>query len=298
MIAVVPVRRGAPPRGAETAIDAAQGRVLVVGEGAAVAADLLDTDVVELSTCEAGSFAPARLAAWLATALASVRGIVLPGSPDGRDLLGRLAARTGRRAVAFCDEVTDEFAATTLHEGRQRLCVPLDGPFVASVVPRRPRGRSAALPAASAVAMSGPEVADAVCVGLDEVAPGEAELTEADRIVAGGLGCGVEALGALAAVASGLGAAMGVTRPVADRGLAPHSRQIGTTGVAVSPSLYLAFGISGAVQHTAAIGSPTHVVAVNTDAACPMMRLADLAVVADAPGTLRALAASLEGEGR
>ncbi|NLA35039.1 MAG: electron transfer flavoprotein subunit alpha, partial [Actinobacteria bacterium] len=72
-----------------------------------------------------------------------------------------------------------------------------------------------------------------------------------------------------------------------------HDRQIGTTGVVVNPDLYLAFGISGAVQHTAGLGHPDHIVSVNTDPHCPMMAMADLAVVADANATLDALAALL-----
>ncbi len=73
---------------------------------------------------------------------------------------------------------------------------------------------------------------------------------------------------------------MGATRVITDRGWIPHDRQIGTTGVVVDPQLYLAFGISGAVQHTAGLGHPEHVISINTDQHCPMMELADLAVVA------------------
>jgi electron transfer flavoprotein alpha subunit len=69
---------------------------------------------------------------------------------------------------------------------------------------------------------------------------------------------------------------------ITDRGWVGHERQIGTTGVVVAPELYLAFGISGAVQHTSGLGHPDHIVSVNTDAHCPMMQLADLAVVSDA----------------
>ena len=86
---------------------------------------------------------------------------------------------------------------------------------------------------------------------------------------------------------------MGATRVVTDRGWVSHSRQIGTTGVVVDPELYLAFGISGAVQHTAGLGAPEHIVSVNTDPHCPMMAMADLAVVADANATLDELVARL-----
>ena len=96
-------------------------------------------------------------------------------------------------------------------------------------------------------------------------------------------------------VASGIGASMGATRVITDRGWVPHARQIGTTGVVVDPTVYLAFGISGAVQHTAGLGAPDHVVSVNTDPHCPMMQLADLAIVADANAVLDELEARLRG---
>jgi electron transfer flavoprotein alpha subunit len=83
---------------------------------------------------------------------------------------------------------------------------------------------------------------------------------------------------------------------VTDRGWLSHSRQIGTTGVVVAPHLYLAFGISGAVQHTAGLGDPDHVISVNLEPHCPMMGLADLAVVADANETIAELERRLGGE--
>ena len=73
-------------------------------------------------------------------------------------------------------------------------------------------------------------------------------------------------------------------------------RQIGTTGVVVDPRLYIAFGISGAVQHTSGLGQPDHIISVNTDAHCPMMQMSDLAIVADANDVLEALASRLSSE--
>ena len=69
-----------------------------------------------------------------------------------------------------------------------------------------------------------------------------------------------------------------------------YDRQIGTTGVTVDPELYVAFGISGAAQHVGGLGTPEHVVSVNTDPSCPMTLMADLGIVADAPSVLAALA--------
>jgi electron transfer flavoprotein alpha subunit len=69
-----------------------------------------------------------------------------------------------------------------------------------------------------------------------------------------------------------------------------HERQIGTTGIAVDPDLYLALGVAGASQHTGGLGSPRHVVSVNTDPSCPMTAMADLGLVTDAHGLLLELA--------
>ena len=122
------------------------------------------------------------------------------------------------------------------------------------------------------------------------------DLAEADRIFGGGAGLDTEErIQQLAALAGALGASMGATRVITDRGWAAHQRQIGTTGVVVDPALYVALGISGAVQHTAGLGTPEHIVSVNTDPHCPMMQLADLAIVADANAVLDELERLVHG---
>ncbi|MBA3606565.1 MAG: electron transfer flavoprotein subunit alpha/FixB family protein [Acidimicrobiia bacterium] len=123
------------------------------------------------------------------------------------------------------------------------------------------------------------------------------DLGEAQRIVAGGAGLeSPERFAQLADVAAAVGASVGATRVITDRGWVDHDRQIGTTGVVVAPRLYVALGISGAVQHTAGLGDPDHIVSVNTDAHCPMMQLADLAVVSDANAVLDELQRALAGD--
>jgi electron transfer flavoprotein alpha subunit len=87
---------------------------------------------------------------------------------------------------------------------------------------------------------------------------------------------------------------MGATRVVTDAGWTGHQRQIGTTGVAIDPDLYVALGVSGATQHTGGLGAPRHLVSVNTDAACPMTGMANLGLVADATGLLLQLARHLD----
>ena len=120
------------------------------------------------------------------------------------------------------------------------------------------------------------------------------ELREATRIVAGGAGLGSpEAMDLLGQVATALGCATGATRVVTDAGWAPFNRQIGTTGQVVDPDLYIAVGISGAVQHVSGIGQPKDVVSINLDPSAPMMLMADLALVTDAAALTVALAGRL-----
>jgi len=112
--------------------------------------------------------------------------------------------------------------------------------------------------------------------------PHTVDLTEAERIVSGGLGVGgPEGMETLQALADQLNAALGGTRVVADRGWLAVERFIGTTGKIVAPKLYIAFGVSGAGQHVAGITGSETIVAVNSDRTSPLLNMADLGVVGD-----------------
>jgi electron transfer flavoprotein alpha subunit len=299
VIAVVPVRDGTLPAGADATVWECAGRVLVIGQDAARAASTLRGSIEALLTCEAGVFAPAAWSRGLAGVLQGEREIVLPGSPDGRDLAGRLAAAMDRACHAWCTSVSPSHVVMTRLDGAQSVTVPAPEPFVATIVPfhvAEERSDTARPPIAREVTLVASTQRDVTVEGVDEADPGEVDLAEASRIVAGGLGLGgTEQFGRLAELAHGLRASLGATRPVADRGIVGHERQIGTTGAMVDPVLYVAFGISGAVQHTAGLGHPERIISVNTDASCPMMAMADLAVVADAAATARALLERLGG---
>ena len=127
------------------------------------------------------------------------------------------------------------------------------------------------------------------------------DLAEAGLVFGGGAGLasGLDAGAAratfdlLTRVAAAAGAAAGATRVATDAGWAGPDRQIGTTGVTITPRRYVAFGISGAVQHTGGLGEPEQVASVNTDPHCPMTAMSSLGVIADARGTLVALAREL-----
>ena len=121
------------------------------------------------------------------------------------------------------------------------------------------------------------------------------DLSEAPRIICGGAGIQTSSsFHTLFDIADELGASVGATRVITDRSWVEHQRQIGTTGVVVNPQLYIALGVSGAVQHTSGLGQPEHIVSINTDPHCPMMQLADLGIVSDANEVLPALLAALQ----
>jgi electron transfer flavoprotein alpha subunit len=298
MLAVIPVRQGVLPAGADEAVAECDGRAVLAGSEPR--ADELAGIAHDVRLVELGPFAPARWSDVLAD-LVDDDVVVLPASADGRDLAPRLAHRLGRPLLAGAIAVTTESARLVRGAGLELHDVAITGSVIATL---QPGVRGVTIDPASecsvhTVRASGTRVtantrmdADVIDVLPPDVAT--MDLAEAKRIFAGGAGLDSAArLAQLAAVAARVGATAGATRVVTDRGWAGHERQIGTTGVAVDPELYVAFAISGAVQHTAGLGDPTHVVSVNTDSHCPMMQIADLAVVSDANAVLDELARRL-----
>jgi electron transfer flavoprotein alpha subunit len=291
VIAVVVVRDGQLPAGGAEAAAECDGRVLLVGSGTATAAGELREVATDIACAEvAGSFRPAAWAAALADELAGEPFVVLPASADGRDLAPRLADLLHRPLWAGAVLVTPARIDLARVGGTELHRVAPGEAFVATLIPGV-RGVAASAGGSADVrtltlAVPGDEP-DAVVTGVLPPDPATIDLAEAPRIVAGGAGLdSVERMAQLARIGTALGASVGATRVGTDRGWAPHARQIGTTGVVIDPALYLAFGISGAVQHTSGLGNLDHIVSVNTDSHCPMMQLADLAITADANATL------------
>jgi electron transfer flavoprotein alpha subunit len=307
MVAVVPVRDGTLPHGALEAIAEADGRAVLVGSQVAhvaVVARRHRTDLVE-----AGPYQPARWATLLAAhpSVTSATTVILPASPDGRDLAPRLAAALGRDLLAGATMVAaiaeDQVAITVARSGGRELhtfhvrqpCVTTLQPGVRGVDPRedgepdRPGVdvAPAPSPAPAPSVRSDATTLDATVVAVVAPDASTMDLAEAERIIGGGAGLdGPERFDQLRIVGERLGAVVGATRVITDRGWIGHERQIGTTGVVVEPSLYLSFGVSGAVQHTSGLGDPAHVISVNIDEHCPMMQMSDLAVVGDANAVL------------
>jgi electron transfer flavoprotein alpha subunit len=327
-LAVVFARAGELPPDAGEAISEAGGAVLLVGDGAARAAGgaapaspspagtVIPATSPPASTalsaagalwwCDTGpGLRPGELAARLAPVLAAVPLLILPGTPDGRDLAPRLAAELGRPLLARAAraEVTAAGVRADLCRLDGEVVVPAEvaGPAVATLEPGTgvltPAGSPATVRELALPRPTGP-AADPEVLAVLAAEPGTAALADAPAVLAGGAGLAAglddaaarEAFGLLAGVAAALGAVAGATRVATDAGWAGQDRQIGTTGVTIAPRSYVAFGISGAAQHTGGIGVPEQLVSVNTDPHCPMTAMSGLGIVADARATLIELA--------
>ena len=284
MLAVIPIRDGVLPAGGAETIAECAGRAVLIGSRVEVAARDLHGIASDLQLIETPTFAPA---AWAhALLVLNDDQIVLPASADGRDLAPRLAAVLQRPLFAGAIAVSPTHIALARRGGLVLEDVHPTKPFVATLQPgvRGVERNSVAAPPISTTLDVTVGASNDVSV-IEVLAPDAAtmDLSEAKRIVGGGAGLTTAAAFAdLSNLADRLNASMGATRVITDRGWIGHERQIGTTGVVVDPQLYLAFGISGAVQHTSGLGQPEHIISINTDPHCPMMQLADLAIVADA----------------
>ncbi|MBI2873909.1 MAG: electron transfer flavoprotein subunit alpha/FixB family protein [Firmicutes bacterium] len=218
--------------------------------------------------------------------------VLFAATIQGKDLSARLAARLKTGAAADCTvlEAGEDGrlkAVRPVYAGKARATVAWrgEGPYLASLRP------NVFAPPAEAVGGS-PEIVkvagpgkDALRTSLRELikaAAGAVEVAEADIIVAGGRGMkGPEHFALLEVLARTLGAAVGASRAAVDSGWRPHSDQVGQTGKTVTPTLYIACGISGAIQHLAGMSSARCIVAINKDPDAPIFKVADYGVVGD-----------------
>lgn len=318
-LAVVPVRAGVLPLGADEVVAEAGGVCLLIGSGCREAAPGLGGIASALWSIETGTYSAHRWAETAALVLAgqgqtddgdpvevpSTGHVLVPASPDGRDLGPHLALALDRAFIPAVLHIDDTTAEVTRYGGRVIDTLSLPQPVVASMQPGV-RGvepttdgdgvevTAVAVASAKEHAAAEPQRVEPRLIEELPADPSTMDLAEADRIVGGGAGLGsTEACQRMIELAAALGASPGGTRVITDWGWLPVERQIGTTGVIVDPSLYLSIGVSGAVQHTAGLGAPDHIISVNTDPHCPMMAMADLAIVCDGPDFLDQLIAKL-----
>jgi electron transfer flavoprotein alpha subunit len=293
MIAVIPVRDGVAPAGADEAICEASGQAIIIGSGTPTAAETLRSFSTHLWLVETDIHA-ANVVAALENINRSHDSLILPGTPDGRDLAPHLAHAFGRSLYAGSISISDDKVSVSRNGGLSIVDFTPHQAFVATLqIGIRGTENVSSHPTITPINIASISRPTSSVTSIAVLPPDAStmDLSEAPRIIGGGAGLeSGDRFIQLQNVATALDASMGVTRVITDRGWADHERQIGTTGVVVNPDLYIAFGISGAVQHTSGLGQPEHIISVNTDAHCPMMQMADIAIVADANAVLEELA--------
>jgi electron transfer flavoprotein alpha subunit len=246
-----------------------------------------------------GGYAGALLPALRAAAPAFV---VFPHTYQTVDSMPRLAQALGARllpeVVAFSGSGEELEWRRPVLGGKMhaRLRVRGTGPVLLSV-------QSAAFPAEDLVAGTAPTVPladlsqvspDREILGVEEVGGDQVDLTKAGIIVAVGRGVGgADKMAPIHDLAAALGAEIGASRPVIDNGWLPRDRQIGSSGQTVAPKLYLALGISGAIQHLVGMKGSAVVVAVNKDPGAPIFSVAQYGVVGDLHELVPALTAAV-----
>jgi electron transfer flavoprotein alpha subunit len=209
--------------------------------------------------------------------------IVLCHSSYGWDLAPRLALAL---KVAQVSEVVDiqegAFIVPACNAKLRRQVRPKSAVTVVTLQAGAfgPTGESSGSPAVERIEAQAEGQVE--FIGYEVAEKGEVDLSRAEIIVSAGRGVGKpENVEIIASLARALGGELGASRPVVDAGWVDHSRQVGTTGQTVSPKLYVACGISGAIQHLAGMKKSAFVVAINKDKDAPIGEVADVLVVAD-----------------
>jgi electron transfer flavoprotein alpha subunit len=212
--------------------------------------------------------------------------VIITGATSiGKDLCARLSARLDAALATDCLSIQiqkDQCRITRpMYGGKILADVVLEGfPKIIGIRPNA-MGISES-PAEGIVEKFTPKILESAMSFVEKtMETGKVELTEADVIVSGGRGMGGPDFKIIEELASALGGAVGASRSAVDEGWRPHSDQVGQTGKTVSPNLYIACGISGAIQHLAGMSSSKVIVAINKDPEAPIFSKADYGIVGD-----------------
>lgn len=266
---------------------------LVIGSGVeGVAGDFAgkgggETLVVDAAEAANYSVDVYRKAILAAVEAAGADLVLISNTPTGWDVAPRIAAALDCAFVSDCTNVEASGSSTTftrrIFNGKLDLQLSVEGAAVATVQP----GATEAFAGSSDGSVTKLDAdlsgGKAKFVEIKMSASTGVDLTKADVVVSGGRGVGdpekfPEVIQPLADI---LGGAMGASRPVVDAGWLPHAHQVGSSGQVVTPKLYIAVGISGAIQHLVGMKGSNFIVAINKDADAPIFEIADVGVVAD-----------------
>jgi len=213
--------------------------------------------------------------------------VVVPSSPEGKEIAARVAVKTGSGFLTDVTEIAADgtatqvaFAGATIVHSKVTAGIPIYTLRGNSVTPEP--APAAGTEQQVTVSLSDSAKLARVVDRVVEQKSSRPELTEASIVVSGGRGvASAENFSIIEALADSLGAAVGASRAAVDSGFYPHSFQVGQTGKTVSPQLYVAVGISGAIQHRAGMQTSKTIVAINKDPEAPIFELADFGVVGD-----------------
>ncbi len=246
------------------------------------------TKIVHYKSDKLGKYTPDGYAKVLADAMDKQGAdILLLGSTSmGKDLAPRVAARINAAMATDCTQVEKDGAdlkiIRPMYAGKVQATIKLSS--AKKVITVRPNVYAAEENSASASVETVDSDVDFNTVVKEIIsgAQGKLDVTEADIVVSGGRGLkGPENWHLIEDLAGALGAANGASRAAVDAGWRSHDEQVGQTGKTVSPSLYVAVGISGAIQHMAGMSSSKYIVAINKDPEAPIFKVADYGIVAD-----------------